>query len=174
MNNVILANKDILVKSLLYPGLIVRITSLKGDHHLHKKKNYPWIKELCSRLTERVHFIIKKRRTFNLIILGKGVLEICSQFTGEQPCRSVISIKLLCNFFEITLRHECSPVNLLHIFRTPFYKNTSGKLFLYMYFGLHEDVLRPYLFLSLDQQSSHCISQNQIVQATSMVLSLER
>ena len=33
--------------------------------------------------------------------------------------------KLLLNFIEITLRHKCSPVNLLHIFRTPFLKNTS-------------------------------------------------
>ena len=31
---------------------------------------------------------------------------------------------------EITLRHGCSPENLLHIFRTPFYKNTSGRLLL--------------------------------------------
>ena len=29
---------------------------------------------------------------------------------------------MLCNFIEITLRHVCSPVNLLHIFRTPFPK----------------------------------------------------
>ena len=29
-----------------------------------------------------------------------------------------------CNFMEITLRHGCSPVNLLHISRTPL-KNTS-------------------------------------------------
>ena len=29
-------------------------------------------------------------------------------------------------FIEITLRQRCSPVNLLHIFRTPFPKNTSG------------------------------------------------
>ena len=36
--------------------------------------------------------------------------------------------KLLCNFIEITLRCECSPVNLLQIFRTPFYKNTSKGL----------------------------------------------
>ena len=28
--------------------------------------------------------------------------------------------------------HGCSPVNLLHIFRTPFSKNTSGWLFLYI------------------------------------------
>ena len=31
---------------------------------------------------------------------------------------------------EITLWHACSPVNLLHIFRTPFSKNTSGWLLL--------------------------------------------
>ena len=39
------------------------------------------------------------------VFLGKGVLKICSKFTGEHPCRSVISIKL----------HS----SLLHIFRTP-------------------------------------------------------
>ena len=66
------------------------------------------------------------------VFIGKGVLKICSIFTGEHPCRSVISIKLLCNFIEITLRHGCSPVNLLHIFRTSFLKNTSGWLLLEM------------------------------------------
>ena len=64
------------------------------------------------------------------MFLGKGVLKICSNFTGEHPCRSAISIKLLCNFIEITLRHGFSPVNLLHIFRTPFLKNISGWLLL--------------------------------------------
>ena len=62
--------------------------------------------------------------------LGKGVLKICSKFTGEHPRRSVISMKLLCNFIEITLRRGYSPVNVLHIFKTPFYKNTSGGLLL--------------------------------------------
>ena len=33
-------------------------------------------------------------------------------------------------WFEIALRHGCSPVNLLHIFRTLFYKNTTGWLLL--------------------------------------------
>ena len=37
---------------------------------------------------------------------------------------------MLCNFIEIALRHGCSPVNLLHIFRTSFPKNTSGGLLL--------------------------------------------
>ena len=37
------------------------------------------------------------------------------------------------NKVEMTLRHGCSPVNLLHIFRTPFPKNTSGWLLLDFY-----------------------------------------
>ena len=64
------------------------------------------------------------------VFLRKGVLNICSKFTGKHPCQSVISIKLLCNFIEITLRHGCSTVNLLHIFRSPFPRNTSGWLLL--------------------------------------------
>ena len=60
------------------------------------------------------------------VFLGKGVLQICSKFTGEHPCRNEISIKV----HEIALRHGCSPVNLLHIFRTPFPRNTSGWLLL--------------------------------------------
>ena len=54
--------------------------------------------------------------------LEKVVLNICSKFTGQHLCQSVISI----NFLDVTL---CSPVNLLHIFRTPFYNNTSGGMF---------------------------------------------
>ena len=42
-------------------------------------------------------------------VLGKGALEICIKFTGEHPCRSASSIRLL-----------CSPVSLLYIFRTHF------------------------------------------------------
>ena len=60
----------------------------------------------------------------------KKCSEICSKFTGEHPCKSMVSVKLLCNIIEITLWYECSPVNLLHIFRTRFTKNTSGWLLL--------------------------------------------
>ena len=70
------------------------------------------------------------------MFLRKVVLKIWSKFTREHPCRSVISI----NFIEITLGHGCSPVTLLHIFRTPFCKNTSGGLLLYcVYFPYWED-----------------------------------
>ena len=66
------------------------------------------------------------------VFLRKGVLKICIKFTGEYPCRSLISIKLLCNFIETTLRCGCSPVNLLHIFRIAFPKNTYGWLLLFL------------------------------------------
>ena len=74
------------------------------------------------------------------VFLGKNVLKTCSKLRGGHPCRSMISIKLVCNFIEISLQHECSPVNLLHIFRTPFLKNTSGRLLMlmecsYLFFG---------------------------------------
>ena len=65
------------------------------------------------------------------VFLRKGILNIYSKFTGEHPWRSAISIKLLCNFIEITLRHGCSPVIMLHIFRTPFLENTFGWLLLF-------------------------------------------
>ena len=37
------------------------------------------------------------------------------------------------NFIEIALRHGCSPVNLLHIFKIPFPKKTTGRLHLLRY-----------------------------------------
>ena len=58
---------------------------------------------------------------------GKGVLKICSKFTGERLYQSVISIKLQSNFNEIALWYGCSPVNLLHIFKTHFYKKHLGR-----------------------------------------------
>ena len=64
------------------------------------------------------------------MVLGKGILKMCSKSAGKHPCRSVISIMLQSNFIEIILRHGCSPVNLLYIFRAPFPKNTSGRLHL--------------------------------------------
>ena len=58
--------------------------------------------------------LTKIRSSHPEVFLVKGVLNICSKFTGEHTCQNVISIKLLCYFIEITLRHEFSPGNLLH------------------------------------------------------------
>ena len=66
------------------------------------------------------------------VFIEKSVLKICSKFTGEHPCQSVISIKLQSNFIEVILQNRCSPVNLLNNFRTLFPKNTSGLLPLYV------------------------------------------
>ena len=71
-------------------------------------------------------------------VLRKRCSENMLQIYRRHLCRSAISIKLQssfieitpCNFIEITLRHGCSSVNLLHIFRTHFLKNTSGWLLL--------------------------------------------
>ena len=73
---------------------------------------------------------IRNRNSRPEVFLGKDIPKICNKFTGQHLCRSVISIQLLCIFIEIKLRDVCSPVNLLHIFRTPFLKNTSGRLLL--------------------------------------------
>ena len=70
--------------------------------------------------------------------LGKGVLKICNKLTKEYPWQSMIPIKLLGNFIEMTLRHGCSPVSLQYIFRTPFYKNTHGGMLLIT----HNDALK--------------------------------
>ena len=78
-----------------------------------------WKERLCNYTSSRPE-----------VFLWKGVLKISSRFTEEQPCGSVISVRLRSIFIEITLRHGCSPVNLLHIFRTPFFGTTSGWLLL--------------------------------------------
>ena len=55
------------------------------------------------------------------VFLRKHVRKICIKFTGAPM--------LKCDFNKV-LRDGCSPVNLLHIFRTPFPKNTAKWLLL--------------------------------------------
>ena len=49
----------------------------------------------------------------------KDTVQIGSKPTGEQPRRSAISTKLLCNFIEITPMHRCTPENAQHTHKTP-------------------------------------------------------
>ena len=60
----------------------------------------------------------------------KRFSENMQQIYRRTPWRSATSIKLQSNFIEVTLRHGFSFANLLHMFRTPFLKNTSGRLLL--------------------------------------------
>ena len=54
------------------------------------------------------------------------------------------------NFIEITLRHGWCSVNLLHIFRTPLLKNTSGGLLLMLKWVIASfEFLKENLYLAL-------------------------
>ena len=79
--------------------------------------------------TSSGYLCVLLRRRHPEVFLGKGVLKKCSTFTDEHSCH---------NFIEITLEHGCSPVNLLHIFRIPSLKNTSGRLLLFITYKLKE------------------------------------
>ena len=63
--------------------------------------------------------------------LKKRCSENMQQIYRRTPMPKCDFNKVACNFIEIKLRHGCSPVNLRHIFRTPFLNNTSGWLPLY-------------------------------------------
>ena len=41
-----------------------------------------------------------------VVFLGKGVLKICSKFTGEHPCRSAISVCKFAAYFQNTFSQE--------------------------------------------------------------------
>ena len=70
-------------------------------------------------LVSYFYFPVISRSSPPEVFLEKGDLKTCSKFTGEHPCQSAISIKLQYHY-------------ILHIFRTPFPKNTSGRLLLYI------------------------------------------
>ena len=65
-------------------------------------------------------------------VIRKRCSENMQQGTGEHPCRSMISIKLLCIFIEIAFRHGSSP------------KNTSGRLLLML--GQFYQLLKRFKF----------------------------
>ena len=88
----------------------------------------PWFKREFRR--ETLDFERVSRSIHPEAFLRKDVLKIHSKFTGDHPCWNAISIKLQGNFIEIALRHGCSPINLLYIFRTSSLTNTSGRLLL--------------------------------------------
>ena len=88
--------------------------SLKIDSKLIKIKVMFWLKNNC-----------EQKLPFRGV-LRKNVYWIHAANLQEETHAEVE----FQNFIEITLRHGCSPVKLLHIFRAPFPKNTSGWLLL--------------------------------------------
>ena len=60
---------------------------------------------------------------------------------------------MLCNFIEMILQHEFSPVNLLHICRTSFPKNSSGGLFLFYLKGALMQIGKsPFMFVFMQKK----------------------
>ena len=88
--------------------------SLSIPHILPQKNSGLWSLEIDLKwVTRRVSSRISRPEAF----LRKGILKICDKFTGEQSCRSVISVKLQSNFIAIALQHGCFSLNLLQFFR---------------------------------------------------------
>ena len=77
-------------------------------------------------------------------VLKKRCYENMQQIYKRTPMPKCVSTKLQSNFIEIILRHGCSPVNLLHVFRTTFPKNTSEGLLLKF------QVFRRFWIISVD------------------------
>ena len=75
--------------------------------------------------TPRKHYYFRQKQP------SRGVLNKGCPGSMQQIYRRTPMPKCDFNFIEITLRHGCSPVNLLYIFGTPFSKNTSGWLLLF-------------------------------------------
>ena len=71
----------------------------------------------------------KQKQSFKGALI-KRCSEICSKFTEEHLCQSVIFMKIKSNFIEIRLLLECSFANLVHIFRTVSHKKTLRGLLL--------------------------------------------
>ena len=108
-----------------------------GKVWIHSKKFVrDMIMTYCTlRFMESVHYRTELKKwpctsSPSEVILRKSVPKVCCKFTGQHPCRRMILIKLQSNAIEVSLWHGCSPVNLLHIFRTTFPKNISGWLLL--------------------------------------------
>ena len=80
----------------------------------------------------------------------KDFFSKCDHIRRKQRIWSYLLKKSLMEkfiFIEITLWHGCSPVNFLHIFRTPFLKNTSRWLLLF-FFSMFLSIVEFYVFIS--------------------------
>ena len=96
--------------------------------------------------------MINKQKKPSRDVLSKRCSESMEQIYRRAPIPRCDSIKFLCKLVEITLRHECSPVNLLHTFRTAFTKNTYAKLLLnkifYTWFFHFNNLKKNFYFIA--------------------------
>ena len=114
---------------------ILLCRELKAQKLLHDTDSYF---SVCHGFTQHFH------KQPSIDVLRKRCSENMQQIYRRTPMPKCDfnKVALLCNFIEITLRHGCSPVNLPHIFRRSFSKNTSGWLLLHFPFLVFETLLR--------------------------------
>ena len=96
------------------------------------------------------------RSSFPELFLVKGVLKTYTKVTVDHSCRSAI-LTLQSSFIKITLWHGCSPVKLLHIFRTSFLWIPLNGCF--MKTPMHSKTYREYCYLEPTERIS-IIAQN--------------
>ena len=110
MNKINLLARNVIKKRLKHKCFFVKF---------EKFLKTSFLKNICKWLLLCFDLRLTSRRPE--VFLGKGVLKYAANLQEKKhPCRSAISIKLLCNFIEISAEHRRSPVNLLQIFRTLF------------------------------------------------------
>ena len=108
-------------------GFIKFIHSLSADYTViyntflnHVDQNSYFVRKQEEIYDRELYFLPIQKQPFG------GVLKkMCSENMHQIYKRAPM---LKYYFIEISLRHGCSAVNLLHIFRTAFLKNTSGRL----------------------------------------------
>ena len=117
-------SKSILAKKKIHSAPQIKITfsndEKKASNQAVTHPEFIWVHCYCG-LSEAAH----RRRSY-IKVFWKHVVNLQENTLYQ----SVISIKLQNNFLEITLRHGCAPVNLLHNFRIPFPDNTFGGMLL--------------------------------------------
>ena len=98
------------------------------------------IRKTHQKLTRKIHEIflvlMMESETFTIGTLKKIFFETYCRWPKHEInlaflMSMIINIwEMVYSYIEITLPHECSPINLLHIFRTHFCNNTYGGLLL--------------------------------------------
>ena len=116
------------------PSSFSRYRFPETEDFKHLFNLHPLMSLIIESLKKKVSFFFSKSEI--LFILSTFLFSAVRVLFETSTLSSLLYISdyedlpMLCNFIEITLRYGCSPVNLLHIFRTLFPRNTSGWLLL--------------------------------------------
>ena len=117
-------------------------------------------KELQFYQLSDIHKLFEKQSSRR--VLKKRCSENMQQIYGRHPRQSAISIKLLCNFIEISLRHGCSPVNVLHILRIRAFWRTASYLIWKLRYSWLCSLVKSEMSNNENKQLIGCICQLQL------------